>query len=267
VTSSTPQANLQIPLPNWVSVIWRLAEVEQIIPDHRGFPPLFSDPAAPMEEAVLEGPAEEVEPRRRWGLRRLEHVVIVVFENQNFSDVIGSSAMPYINELARQNAFATQFYANVHPSIGNYFMMTTGQVVSSDDNFPGTFAGDDVIQALTAAGKTWKVYAESLPMVGYIGGDQILTSNTTILFPISMMSETAPLNATTSCHSPTSCWPSTQTRCLTTRSLCPTTCTTVTIALPAPPVRILNAWPQSTVGSKPMSGPCLPIPRSIPVWF
>lgn len=102
----------------------------------------------------------------------IEHVVIVVFENQNFSDVIGNSAMPYINQLARQNALATQFYANVHPSMGNYFMMTTGQVVSTDDNFPGTFTGDDVAQALTAAGKSWKVYAESVPMVGYVGDDQ-----------------------------------------------------------------------------------------------
>jgi phosphatidylinositol-3-phosphatase len=102
----------------------------------------------------------------------VEHVVIVVFENQNYSDVIGNSAMPYINQLARQNSLATQFYANVHPSIGNYFMMTTGQVVSTDDNFAGTFSGEDVTQAITAAGKTWKVYAESLPSVGYIDGDQ-----------------------------------------------------------------------------------------------
>jgi len=98
--------------------------------------------------------------------------VIVVFENQNYSAVIGNIAMPYLNGLAQQHSGATQFYANVHPSIGNYFMMTTGQVVSTDDNFAGTFSGDDVNQALTAAGKTWKVYAESLPVTGYVDGDQ-----------------------------------------------------------------------------------------------
>jgi hypothetical protein len=102
----------------------------------------------------------------------VQHVVIVVFENQNYSDVIGSQAMPYLNSLAQQHSLATQFYANVHPSIGNYFLMTTGQVVSTDDNFGGTFSGDDITQALTSAGKTWKVYAESLPTAGYVGGDQ-----------------------------------------------------------------------------------------------
>jgi phosphatidylinositol-3-phosphatase len=101
-----------------------------------------------------------------------QHLVIVIFENQNYSEVIGSPVMPFFNSFAQQNSLATQFYANVHPSIGNYFMMTTGQVVTEDDTFAGTFAGDNIASLLTAAGKTWKVYAESLPSTGYIGGDK-----------------------------------------------------------------------------------------------
>jgi acid phosphatase len=102
----------------------------------------------------------------------VQHVGIVIFENQNYSDVVGNSAMPYLNTLIQQNALATQFYANVHPSIGNYFMMTTGQVVSTSDSFSGTISGDNVTTALNAAGKTWKSYAESLPQAAYVGGDQ-----------------------------------------------------------------------------------------------
>jgi len=30
---------------------------------------------------------------------------------------------------------------------------------------------DNVVRELVAAGKTWKAYAESLPSVGYLGGD------------------------------------------------------------------------------------------------
>src|SRR5215471_19366349 len=52
------------------------------------------------------------------------HVVIVVEENHSYSSVIGNSAMPYLNGLASQYGLATQYYANTHPSIGNYFMMT-----------------------------------------------------------------------------------------------------------------------------------------------
>jgi acid phosphatase len=103
----------------------------------------------------------------------VQHVVIVVLENQNYLDVIGSTSMPFFNSLAQSNALATQFYADAHPSIGNYFLMTTGvNPTGNDDNWTGTFAGDNIARQLTAAGKTWKVYAEAIPSVGYLGGNQ-----------------------------------------------------------------------------------------------
>jgi phosphatidylinositol-3-phosphatase len=61
----------------------------------------------------------------------------VLEENHSYASVIGNSAMPYVNGLASQYGLATQYYANTHPSIGNYFMLTTGQVVTNDDNFGG----------------------------------------------------------------------------------------------------------------------------------
>ena len=66
------------------------------------------------------------------------HVVVVLEENHSYSSVVGSSAMPYFNSLASQNVLATQYYANTHPSIGNYLMMTTGQIITNDDAFTGT---------------------------------------------------------------------------------------------------------------------------------
>jgi acid phosphatase len=101
-----------------------------------------------------------------------KHVAVVIFENQDYSDIIGNGAMPYLNGLAEQGALASQFYANAHPSIGNYFMLTTGQLVSTDDNFADTFRGDNVITEMISAGKTWRAYAESLPNSGYVDGDQ-----------------------------------------------------------------------------------------------
>ena len=41
--------------------------------------------------------------------------------------------MPYLNSLASQYDLATQYFANTHPSIGNYFMLTTGQPITFDD--------------------------------------------------------------------------------------------------------------------------------------
>lgn len=97
------------------------------------------------------------------------HVFLLVDENHSYSDVIGNPVMPYTNSLAQQNSLATKFYANTHPSLPNYFMLTTGMLVTSTDSFTGTVTGDNVARALTQAGKTWKMYAEGLPSVGYLG--------------------------------------------------------------------------------------------------
>ena len=98
-------------------------------------------------------------------------VFILVEENHSFANVIGSSVMPYLNNLANRYGLATNYYANAQPSIGNYFMLTTGQLITNDSNFAGTVTADNIVRKLTLAGKTWKSYAESLPSVGYTGGD------------------------------------------------------------------------------------------------
>jgi acid phosphatase len=100
---------------------------------------------------------------------QFSHVIIVVEENRNYSDVIGSSAAPYLNRLARQYGLATQYYANTHPSIGNYFMLAVGDTITNNDGYSGVVTRDNVVRELLAAGKTWKSYAEDLPAVGYTG--------------------------------------------------------------------------------------------------
>jgi phosphatidylinositol-3-phosphatase len=104
-------------------------------------------------------------------LPTVDHVFVVVLENQSFSAVIGNPAMPFLNSLASQNSLATQYFANAHPSVGNYFMLTTGQIITTDDAFAGTVAADNIVRALAGAGKTWKAYLESIPSVGYTGDD------------------------------------------------------------------------------------------------
>src|SRR5689334_13330697 len=52
---------------------------------------------------------------------RIAKVYLVVLENLSYSDVAGSPSMPYWNSLAAQNGVATNFFANDHGSIGEYF--------------------------------------------------------------------------------------------------------------------------------------------------
>jgi acid phosphatase len=102
------------------------------------------------------------------------HVILVVEENHSYSDVIGNSAMPYLNSLASQYGLATQYFANGHPSMPNYLMLTTGQMETFDDNFSGTISDNNIVRELVNAGKSWKAYEESIPSPGYLGGDATL---------------------------------------------------------------------------------------------
>jgi hypothetical protein len=97
------------------------------------------------------------------------HVFLVMEENHSYASVIGSSSMPYLNSLAKKYGLVTQYYANTHPSIGNYFMLSAGQVITNNDSFCSTLTQDNIVRHLLTSGKTWKAYAESLPYAGYTG--------------------------------------------------------------------------------------------------
>jgi phosphatidylinositol-3-phosphatase len=108
------------------------------------------------------------------GQPAFSHVVVLVEENHSYSEVMGNSSMPYFNSLAAQYGLATQYFANAHPSLPDYMVLTTGLTETLDDNFAGTISDDNVVRELVKAGKTWKSYAESLPSAGYVGGDSSL---------------------------------------------------------------------------------------------
>jgi acid phosphatase len=106
------------------------------------------------------------------GQPTFSHVILVVEENHSYAEVVkDNSSMPYFNSLASQYGVAAQYFADAHPSLPNYLMLTTGLMETFDDNFSGTISDDNVVRELVKAGKTWKSYAESLPSPGYLGGD------------------------------------------------------------------------------------------------
>jgi hypothetical protein len=114
-------------------------------------------------------------------MAHFEHVFVVVEENENYDEVIGNTNdLPYLNALAAKYGLATNYYANTHPSLNNYFYLTAGRsgtrspwVGGLADLFPGEVAGENIASVLTSNRKTWKAYADSLPRAGYLGSDQI----------------------------------------------------------------------------------------------
>src|SRR5579871_4256347 len=104
-------------------------------------------------------------------LRTSKHVVMVMEENQGYSTVVGdTSAWPHLNGLFAKGALATNYYADAHPSIGNYFVLTTGQFVTLDDSSTTIENVDNIARRLLSNSVPFKVYAEGITQ-GYLGGD------------------------------------------------------------------------------------------------
>ncbi len=65
------------------------------------------------------------------GVPRLEHVFTIVLENEDFSASWGpASPAKYLNSLAPQGAFASQYFGASHASNDNYMAMTSGQTAT-----------------------------------------------------------------------------------------------------------------------------------------
>ncbi len=100
-----------------------------------------------------------------------KHVVLVMEENQSYSTVVGNTGVwPNLNLLINQGALPTNYYANTHPSIGNYFMLTTGQVLTNDDYSTTVWDVDNIARRMLSSGVSFKVYAEGITQ-GYLGGN------------------------------------------------------------------------------------------------
>ncbi len=100
-----------------------------------------------------------------------KHVVLVVEENQSYDTVVGNTSVwPNLNNLISNGALPTNYYANSHPSIGNYFMLTTGQLLTTDDNSTTVWDVDNLARRMLAAGVSFRIYAEGITQ-GYVGGN------------------------------------------------------------------------------------------------
>jgi hypothetical protein len=105
------------------------------------------------------------------GVPRPDHTVVVMLENKDRHSVVGSSKAPYLNALAKRGANMTQSYGVTHPSQGNYVALFSGsQHGVVNDDCPMRLGGTDNLgRQLTAAGRTFTGYSESLPKAGYTG--------------------------------------------------------------------------------------------------
>ena len=119
------------------------------------------------------------------GLPRYDHIFVIVAENKNYDQIIGSDAAPRLNKLAKEYGLATNFYGEVHPSEGNYIAMLGGDTfgIHDDDPWscepfkisaacpyalfpnypPHSVSARSLMDQLADAKLTWKGYFEDLP--------------------------------------------------------------------------------------------------------
>ncbi|MBT2508411.1 putative Ig domain-containing protein [Streptomyces sp. ISL-98] len=114
------------------------------------------------DSSAAQGPAPAALPS-------YDHVVVVVFENKQYGEIIGSANAPYINQLANAGASLTAMKALTHPSQPNYFNLFSGatQGITGDGCYtPQSMSAANLGQELIAAGKTFATYNEDLPSEG-----------------------------------------------------------------------------------------------------
>jgi phosphatidylinositol-3-phosphatase len=128
-------------------------------------------------------------PAERRAMPSYRHIFVLVEENKGYRQLMDHPDWtPVIHRLAREYGSATQFYAEVHSSEGNYLAMVGGDTfgIHDDDAFyckrmmkdqfcpdsgKPAYADHDVaarslMDQLADKGLTWKAYMEDIPAPG-----------------------------------------------------------------------------------------------------
>ena len=102
----------------------------------------------------------------------LNHVFVIVEENNGFNDIIGNPAAPNFNSLARKFGLASDYFGVSHPSEPNYVGLLGGNTfgIHTDDAYwTHEVRAPSLISQLDHAGISWKAYMQGAPHPGYQG--------------------------------------------------------------------------------------------------
>jgi hypothetical protein len=98
------------------------------------------------------------------------HIAVIVMENEEYGDIVGSHSTPFINRLATRYALARQMYAVAHPSLPNYLALTGGSTFRiSSDCTDCRVGASSLVDQLERAHIGWRAYMEDLPHSCFTG--------------------------------------------------------------------------------------------------
>jgi hypothetical protein len=98
------------------------------------------------------------------------HVIVMIFENEEITNIIGNSSLSNFNGLAQQYALLTNDYAVAHPSLPNYIALTSGDTQGITSDCTNCFINATNLPDLVeSSGRTWKDYMEDMPAACTLG--------------------------------------------------------------------------------------------------
>lgn len=91
-------------------------------------------------------------------------IILVLMENKERGDVIGSPDAPYVNRLAAHYAAPTNFFGVSHPSLPNYLALIGGSTFGvTSDCTDCNQSASNLVDQLERAHVSWKAYMEGMP--------------------------------------------------------------------------------------------------------
>ncbi|HLY57150.1 MAG TPA: alkaline phosphatase family protein, partial [Stellaceae bacterium] len=119
---------------------------------------------------------------------RYDHILVIIAENQSYGPMMAGKTAPNLKRLADTYGIATNFFAEVHPSEGNYVAIVGGSTfgIHDDDAFychagsteryceksgatgypDHTIRSRSLVDQLEEHGLTWKGYFQDIPEPG-----------------------------------------------------------------------------------------------------
>jgi hypothetical protein len=95
---------------------------------------------------------------------RLRHVILVVFENHDASQVLADPAASTFRRLAERYATLANYDAVAHPSLPNYLALVAGSTFGFDSDCTRCVVdAPNLADTLAARSLTWKTYVEDIP--------------------------------------------------------------------------------------------------------
>ena len=103
------------------------------------------------------------------GVPAFTHAYLIVLENRDYGEVVGSPSAPYFNQLIVHYGLATNYHAVAHPSEPNYIALFSGSTQGVADDGVHNLNAPNLATQLEVHGRTWRVYAQNVPSGCYTG--------------------------------------------------------------------------------------------------